>query len=368
MKVVIGSESFAPNISGVAIFAENLAHFLAGRGHEVWVIIPSRNTKTAQDMSYKHLTVVRLGSMPNPFRRGFRITTFPRSKIKRVLQDIRPDIIHLQDPTSICSALLSFGNKNNIPVVITNHFSMEFILSYLNLLKPLHPHIERILAWHFSRFYNRCSLVTTPSSTAKNKILKWGITTPIAVLSNGINKKRFCPTNSVQDARKALGFPQKPVVLYTGRIDKDKSLPVLISAIPEVIKHVDAHFAFIGSGDQLEEMRAFAGSIGVGNYVSFTGPLNYNSDEFPLAYQAASLFATASTIETQSIVMLEALASGLPVVAANAGSLPEFVQDGVNGRLFAPGDHLECARAITTILQNDELRQKMGKKSLEVVK
>ncbi len=369
MKIVIGTDSFAPSISGVSIFAERVAGFMAEKGHEVCVFAPSATSKTYIDKKYDKFTVFRLGSIKNPFRKSHHISLRPTAAIKRELKKFgRPDLVHLQDPTSISAALLKYADGNNIPVVITNHFSLDFILSYVNFLKFLHPPIAAYLKWRFSRFYNRCVLVTTPSKTAKRQIEDWGFKTPLKVFSNGIDTQRFHPVPDKKAARDKFKLPDKPIVVYSGRIDKDKNVDVLVRAIPLVLKKVEAHFFFVGGGQMVDELKTLARELGVEKSVTFGGWLDYSSADFPSAYQASTLFASPSCIETQSIVMLEALSTGLPVVAARAGSFPEFIRDGENGYLCKPADPKDMAEKIAMVLGNQRYLAQLNegaKKSVE---
>jgi glycosyltransferase involved in cell wall biosynthesis len=365
MKIVIGTESFSPNVSGVAVFAERIASYMAKSGHEVYVFAPSPNSKTFFDPKFRDYKVLRLRSIPNPFRSGFRVTWRPGAEIERRIREIKPDVIHLQDPTSICTGLVHVANKNKIPVVITNHFSLDFIASYIKFLGPFIPLAEKILVWRFRKFYDSCTVVTTPSETARGKILGWGIKNKVIVLSNGVDLERFHPGDR-DAAKEKLKLSSEPVVLYTGRVDVDKSVQVMIKAIPFVLKEVTAHFVFVGSGDSVQKMKALAGELGIDKSITFTGYVPNVAADFPLYYQAADIFASASTIETQSIVMLEALASGLPFVVARGGSFPEFIRNGENGFLFNPGDSKEMAAEISKILKDQALQKKMGERSLEV--
>ncbi|MEK9156360.1 MAG: glycosyltransferase [Patescibacteria group bacterium] len=366
MKIIIGTESFAPTVSGVAIFADRLASFLQSGGHEVYVFAPSTNRQTYWDKTKDGVPVLRLKSITDPFRHNHRVTLLPLGRVRSEVEKIKPDIIHLQDPTSISAALLKIANQKKIPVVITNHFSIDFIKSYLKMFSFLEPLVIKILTRRFVGFYNRCRIVTTPSGTARDKIKRWGFRTPIRVLSNGVDTVRFHPPKSIEEVRKKFDLPQKPIIIYSGRIDADKSVDVLVRAIPLVLKEADAHFLFVGSGEKLEAMKALALDLRVSRAATFWGWVNYNSPEFPLGYQTGAIFASPSTIETQSIVMLEAMATGLPIVAAAAGSFPEFVKDGENGYLFPPGNSAKMADYIIKIVKDDHLQQKLSRGALAV--
>ena len=367
MKIVIGSESFIPNISGVSVHAELLAENLASSGHDVFVFAPSRSGKTYFEKSSKGYNILRLRSMPNPFRKGFRVALFPKKAVFSEVLRIKPDIVHLQDPTSICTSLLKAARKNNIPIIITNHFSLEYIISYIRLLKPFHAQIRKILMMYLSNFYNKTNYVFCPTETIKKELLSWGVKTPIEAISNGVDLERFFSYSSPSTIRLKYHLPINPIVLYVGRINVDKNIKVLINAMPEVLKETDAHFVLVGGGDDLPKMKRMAQKLGIMREVTFLGPIDYKSQDLPQIYQIASLFAISSPIETQSIVTLEAMASGLPIVAANAGALPELVKNNQNGYLFDPKSSEEMAKKMIKILKNESHSSKMKINSLKSV-
>lgn len=361
MKIIIGSESFPPNISGVAVFAKRTARYLVNQGHEVYVFTDSQSFRTYFDRDDEGIKILRFASIPNPFRKGFYVAWRPTNRVKRELDSIKPDVIHIQDPASLCGALVREGRRRGIPVVATNHFSLFFIIAYLNFLKPIHPLIKKVLSWYFSRFYSKCTLLTTPSATAAKNLKQMGVRTEIRIISNGVDLNRFHPADNPIEARQYFNLPDKPTVIYIGRIDKDKSIPILIKAMRKVIQQIDACLLVVGGGDELENMKKLAGSLGIKDKITFTGRIDSDSVNLPLAYQAGSLFAIPSTIETQSIVTLEALATGLPLVAADATCMPEFIEGNNDGFLFQPGSETEMAKKIVAILKDHNLAREMGR-------
>lgn len=366
MKIIIGTESFNPNISGVAISTKLLAENLSRLGYEIFVFSPSTNHKTYWE-EYKSFQILRIKSFPNPFRKNFRVTIFPKKDISLAVEKINPDIIHLQDPTSICSQLKAIARKKKIPLVINHHFSLDYVLSYLKYLKPFHPIIKKILAVYLIKFYNSGGELICPTDTVKQGLSRWNIKIPITTISNGVNLERFFSYSSPVYIRSKFHLPTNPMVLYLGRIDQDKSMEVLIKAIPKVVKETNAHFLIAGSGNKLSSIKKMVEKMGIKQVIHFLGNIDHNSRDLVEIYQISKLFAIPSAIETQSIVTLEAMAAGLPIVAANGGALPEIVKDGENGFLFEPGNPDLMARCIIKILKEKKLADKMKKKSLEII-
>jgi 1,2-diacylglycerol 3-alpha-glucosyltransferase len=367
LRIILGTESFLPNISGVAVSSELLATNLAQKGHEVHVFAPSRSFWTHDDAGFGAFHVLRFRSIPHPFRKGFRISFLPQIEIPSMVKELRPDIVHLQDPGSISAALRKSARRGGIPVVIANHFTLDYAISYMRYVEFAHPMMRRILEGYLVRFYNECDLVLCPSETVQRELSGLGIKTPIVPVSNGVDLERFYSYSSPAAVRAKWRLPPAPVVLYVGRVDRDKSLDVLIHAIPNVIEEVDAQFVFVGDGNDLNRLRKMAEDLGLRKAVTFLGWIDHQSPDLPQLYQIAELFAIPAPFEAQSIVTLEAMAAGLPIVAADSGALPELVKDAENGILFPPGSSDELAGAIVTILANRALGEEMRKSSLRIV-
>jgi len=369
MKVILSSESFPPNVSGVATATVNLAENLTKAGHEAFVLTPGETHETTLDKDFPKYKVYRLKSITNPFRHGYRVTFVSDAEVEKLVQEIRPDIIHLQDPATIGQALRRVGKKLGIPVIITNHFSLEYAMSYLKALSPFIPLFRATLVEYLVLFYNKCDAVTTPTETFRRQIVDWGVKTPVYAVSNGIKMEKFLEHTSekqLDETRKKFNLPEKPTALYLGRVDKDKSIEVLVRAIPTILKKVDAHFIIAGTGGELERMKSLVADLNIDSHVTFIGFIEHNSSDFVNLYKCATLFAIPSTIETQSLVTLEAMSAGIPIVAARAGALPELAHNGKNGYLFTPGRSDQLAARISKILRNHKLATRMGKESIKI--
>lgn len=367
MKVIIGSESFPPNLSGVAVAAHALAENLAQEGHQVWVIAPSPDRSQFWEKDKSGFLIFRLRSVRNVFRTDFRVTLWPGRAVSQLVARLKPDLIHLHDPVAICKNLLKAGKKHHIPVIATNHFSLEYLLSYASFLAPLHPLFRTLLSRHLAGLYNQCDYVLCPTETVKRNLEAMGVVAPVEAISNGVAVERFYSYEPPQAIRLKYHLPRNPLVLYVGRIDKDKSLEVLLRAVPRVVEATDAHFVLVGDGTVMNKLKSMVERQKLSKFVSFLGPIEHDSDSLPAIYQASSVLLIPSAVETQSIVTLEAMASGLPVVAAGAGALPELVRDGVNGLLFQPEDAEEAAKQTVRILQDPPLARQMREASLKTV-
>ncbi len=368
MRILIAADLHWPTINGVATFSRNLAQGLASRGHEVVVIAPSQTGKKYQEVDGNY-TIERTASLPFPFYQNFRISTSPQREVKRIMKRFDPDIIHIQMVLGIGRATLQLGNKMGIPIVSTNHAIPENLLDNMRLLAPFARPISAIIESYGARFHNNADYVTTPTQAAidmfGDKISRLNV--PIEPVSNGIDLSMYAP-GSVPDAiYKKFNIPKnKPVLLYVGRLDAEKHLSVLVKAAAKVIEHKDVHLLIVGSGNESEKLQDLARELGISQQVTLTGRVSDEDKVF--LERVGTIFCMPSPAELQSIATLEAMASGLPVVAVNAGALYELCHDGENGYLFKLDDHTMMAAAILKILKNPDLHEKMSQSSLVIAK
>jgi glycosyltransferase involved in cell wall biosynthesis len=222
----------------------------------------------------------------------------------------------------------------------------------------------RNLTWRYLiYFYNLTKWATVPTQTGAEMYKEKGLKIPITAISNGVDIEKFSPKNNGEYLRKRLNIPQKPVVLYSGRMNQEKNVDVLIRAIPLVLKDIDAHFLFCGSGGLKPELMRLTEELQVSDHTTFIDFLDWA--DYPNIYSLASIFVMPAESELQSIVTLEAIASGVPPIVVNKGAVPELVSN-ENGLLFEPKNSEQLAQDIVTILSDTQLRETMKKKSLQL--
>jgi len=207
----------------------------------------------------------------------------------------------------------------------------------------------------------RCVAVATPTLTAASALRKLGFKDQIRVISNGIDTGQFTPGESSESLAIQLGIDRQLVVLYTGRLDAEKSMDMWLESAALIPKEIDVRFLVGGEGTDRTRLQALASTLGLNERVSFIGYLP--SEDLPNLYRIADIYLITSSVELQSITTLEALASGLPIVAVNAGALPELVHDRVNGYVVASGDARGAADCILSLLLDAETRKSMGHQS-----
>lgn len=393
MKIAISTDIYYPMINGVAVFSRNLAAGLAKRGHQVIVLAPSTDGKfkIEKDPEYNFL-VARLSSMrihvypdqinkvpeakkifgvklPKIFyKNGLNVSLNPYSEIKQVLNDFQPDIIHDQTPGPVALAVFHYAKKNDIPLVSTDHAYPDNLTQQLKLPKPAKKPINMMMNRYFVSFLKRSEYATMPTEQAVADLIpqkRKPFKVPVEALSNGIDLSRFAKGRANKDIYTKYKIPQnKPIVLYVGRVDPEKSLDVLMNAFTEVHEKVpDAHLVVVGDGTARPKLEGIIKKAGLAKNAHFLGRII--GDDLPQIYRTGTVFAITSKTETQSIVLMEAMASGLPCVAVKAGAVHELVKTNKNGFLCEPDDEGMVARSIVKVLTNEKIREKMGAESVQ---
>ncbi|MCL5006990.1 MAG: glycosyltransferase [Patescibacteria group bacterium] len=373
MRVILATESYRfssskPPFSGVTVFVDRLAGYLAAKGHQVMIIAPAPDFLEGSVSEQKisdNLLVEYLSSWPNPFRSSSRtVAPFGLAAVKKLMDGFRPEIVHLQDSAGIGVAVLRAAKKRGIPAVITSHSYLEFVSSYLRFFGPLDKMVGKAVLDHIVRVSNECDALTAPTRDLSRTLRRSGVSTKIYTVSNGVELQRFFPGPTEKSILTKYNLPAgKRMIFYVGRLDKDKSLETVLKAAPLITAACKkAHFVFVGEGSSREEYVEIADDLGVAKHISWVGHVAHGSEDLPKLYRLARVFIMPS-VEGQSIAALEAMASGLPVVAANAGGLRELVKDGRAGALFKYGDPKSLSAALVPFLLDKNKAVECGKRS-----
>jgi len=367
MKILIASDLHYPTINGVATFSRNLAKGLANHGHEVLVIAPSQTGKRYKEVDGNYI-IARTVSVPFPFYQNFRISPNPAREVKKIINDFDPDVIHIQMLMWIGQAAMKYGNKYGIPIVSTNHAMPENLMDNLRLLAPISRPINYILKAYGARFHSKADFITMPTQSAIDMFNVEKITTPMRAVSNGIDLSRFTVGDASDDVYERFSIPKdQPVISYIGRLDAEKHLPVLMRAfirVKTVMPHV--HMVIVGDGTERQLLQNIAAELGVSHDVTFTGRVS--DEDLVELHKVGTVFCMPSPAELQSIATLEAMASGQPIVAVDAGALGELCQNERNGYLVEQDNDEMMAEGILAILQDEALREEMSKTSLTIAK
>lgn len=365
MKILIASDLHYPTINGVATFSRSLARGLSARGHEVLVIAPSQTGKRYKEIDGNY-PIYRTASVPFPFYQNFRISLTPSREVKKIIQDFDPDVIHIQMLMWIGQACMKYGNKFGIPIVSTNHAMPENLMDNLWLLAPVARPINYMLSEYGRRFHAKADCVTMPTQSAIDMFSGTEkITSPLIAVSNGIDLGRFQAGHASSELYKKFAIPtNKPIISYVGRLDAEKHMWVLLQAFALIQKETDAHLLIVGDGTDAENLHRLAHELHIVSHVTFTGRVS--DDEIVALHKVGTVFCMPSPAELQSIATLEAMASGQPIVAVDAGALRELCQDGVNGYLYEQDDYENIAEGLKAIILDSKLRKTFSMASSKI--
>lgn len=364
MKVLLVTDTYVPDVNGTAVFVYRLAQMMAGAGHEVYVAAPARSFRHERYSHQPNVTVFGVPSASIFNYAYFRAPTtlFSKKKLEAFIKEVNPDIIHLQQHFMIGREVRGIARRLGIPTIGTNHFLPENLVHYMP--KVMHKPLSVFGFNQLLSVYGDLHVVTTPTATAAGVIEEIGFTSKIIPISNGIDLKRFSPKNKGDYLFKKYKIPRKKTILFVGRLDKEKRVDLVIRAFSLVREKVDAQLVLVGPGTQKLPLKKLVKKLGLEKHVIFTGFVE--DADLPNVYRVGDVFVNAGIAELQCIAAMEALASGLPIVASDYQALPELVAVGKNGYLFHD-DYSELANHLIKILQDDKLRAAMSKASLQVI-
>ena len=376
---MIVTDQYEPMVGGVPTVTKDLARGLAGRGHAVAVIAPSESRRGghAVDGPGAGIAVDYRGAVAWPWYEGQRLGMLSPARAGQLIAAFGPDVVHVHSPLTLGVAARSAARRRHVPVVYTNHYlPLNVWPASARAPEGSEGAASRVRDAAFyafvGRFANGCDLVTAPSATALRLLRGHGLRAPSQAMSNGVDLERFAPGQPDEELRSRYGLPGRcPVILSVGRLSPEKRADVLIAAVARIggTGHNTGGerpvLVLAGAGPDEQRLRSLARHYGVAEQVVFTG---YIPDaDLPGLYRAADVFAIASQAELQSLVTMAAMASGLPVVAVDAGALAELVHAGENGFLARPGSASEVADCLDLLCRDAALRARMSKASSRII-
>lgn len=363
MRILIVTDQYPPMVGGVPTVTRQLALDFANRGHQVWVVAPSYGSRDSYQVEQK-VRVYRFSSFEWPTYGDLRIAYLPFMPIRKLLKKIDPDIIHIHSPVVLGNIAQMMAGGLRKPVIVTNHY-MPFNVSRALTNDPVFGKpFNSVTYTYLVHFCNRCEYVTAPTQTALDLLYEHGLRAPARAVSNGIDLKHFSPGPHDGALRQRLGLPvEHPLILSVNRLSQEKRIDVLIDALAKLSS--PAHLAIASTGPAEAALRAQVERLHLQERVTFLGFVN-DADLVGL-YRLADVFGIPSEADLQSLTTMEAMACGLPVVAAQAYALPELVHHEENGFLFTPGNSDEMARHLQTLISDTPLRRHMSAQSLAVI-
>ena len=268
-----------------------------------------------------------------------------KKKTDEILRLVNPDAVHIQSHLIMGRYLIKSAKQRGIRVIATNHIMPENLIKYSVIIPKWFEKTAMKLAWRDAgRILRKVDFITTPTRRAADLLENAAGLTGVLAISCGIEASKFA--NATPTSNKT------PRILFLGRLDYEKHIHNLLSAVAKLPSSLNTQVEIVGDGGERAALEAQAKQLGIADQVKFLGHIS--EEELPKAYERATLFAMPSIAELQSIATMEAMASGRPVVAADAMALPHLVHDGDNGYLFEPNDVDMFADRLLKILTADK--------------
>ncbi len=294
--------------------------------------------------------LVSVPAIPMPGGRAeYRLGRYLPAATRRDLEAFAPNIVHVSAPEFLNHGAVTWARRHDVAVVASFHTRFETYFRYYRI-----GFIEPLIKAIMTRFYNRVDLVMPPSPSMGALLKEWGVTTPMTLWSRGIDHARFTPERRSLDWRRGLGIADDEIAVgFLGRLVKEKGLDVFADVLAELRRRGVRHKALvIGKGPAEEWFAQVAPGAVFAGFQS--------GDDLGRAVASMDVFFNPSITETFGNVTTEAMAAGVPVVAARATGAVDLVEDGVTGFLVDPTDVAGYADAIARIAADPGLRAGMG--------
>jgi len=337
MNIGIFTDAFYPQVSGVVTSTLILKNELIRLGHSVTIITVTHPNVEEEE------GIMRLPSIPFFLLPSQRVGMIYSRKVMNKIKKLDLDIIHTQTEFSIGIFGRIVAKKLDIPVVHTYHTMYEDYIHYVSrgiMLKPASQFAKKV-----SELYCRdCSAIIVPTIKVRDVLQQYGLIRHIDVIPTGVNIEPFkrCNYNEdlIKDEKKSFGIDEtEPVVLFIGRLAKEKSVDIIINSMKElIVKIPNCKLLIIGDGPERENLESLVLELGIEKSVVFTGEKPW--EEIGRYYQMGDVFVGASLTETQGLTFTEAMAAQIPVVAKYDKNLDDLIQDKINGRIFHKDEDL----------------------------
>lgn len=354
MRIGMMVDLYKPHISGVTIYVEINRKYLEQMGHDVFVFTFSGDKDYIDDEP----NVYRSPGLP--IAEGFAINIVHRRDIKRVIQTM--DIVHVHHPFISGQLALRYCRPLNIPVVFTNHTRYDlYAQTYAPVLTK--EISQTFIQTYLPRFCSRVDMVVSPSRGMADILRALKIDVPITVVPNGVDIMKFRQAPD-PGKREKLGFSNKDVLfIYAGRLATEKNLPLVIKSFNAVAQSVDnAHLLIVGGGAVEDLLKEMTNQTPSASRIHFTGRIPY--DALPDYLAMCDVFVTASTSEVHPLSVIEAMATGLPVLGIDSPGIGDTVQDGVTG-LLSTDDPMVFTAKMMRLCLDWKLREKLSLAALE---
>ena len=345
MRIAIFSNNYLPRVSGVAVAVDFLDQALREAGHDTLVVAPDYGGGGPEASPNVH----RVPALPLPrVAQGHAIAlpALDSTRLRELVAAFRPQVIHSHHPFLLGDVAADAADELAVPLVYTFHTLYESFTHYVKLDFPV---VQRRVQEFVRGYTDRCDLVVAPTEPIRGYLEELGVGAPTATVPTGVDLSRFerCRPEDVDALRAEIGLGEPEVVLlYAGRITAEKNVMLCLDTLRELVgRGRDAVLLMFGVGPQTDEVLSRAAGLGLADRVVDGGFLDQR--RLPAGYRLGSVFLFPSTCDTQGIVLYEAWAAGLPIVAVESMASRAMIEPGGNGVFAAAhaggfADAVEC--------------------------
>ena len=354
LKIAIVTETWSPEINGVALSLLQLCKGLQKQGHKILLIRPEQKQLCDQFLPNQQC-LVKAQAIPQYPSLQFGWPQF--LKVSQALDQFAPNVVHIVTEGPLGLSVLQAAKTKGIPVSSAFHSPFQEFSRYFDLAFLIKP-IQRYLRW----FHNNTQLTCIPSKDTEYILREFGICCPLVVVGRGVDVTHFSPQHYSSILRQQWqATPSTQVMLYVGRLSPEKEIDVLVQAYLSIKKNnPDIKLVIVGDGPERGRLEILC----LGHDVIFTG--NLSGQKLAQAYASANVFVFASQVETFGNVVLEAMASGLPVIAYNYACAHLHIKHGLTGWLSSLGDKTGFMQSMYQLPSNQQLKH-MGLEARKAV-
>jgi len=349
MNIALLTNTFTPHVGGVARSVEAFANAYRELGHRVLVVAPEFD-----DALEYETDVLRIPAIQHFNGSDFSVVLTVPSGLSDNMEEFKPDIIHSQHPFLLGWTAVRIARTLDLPLVFTHHTLYE---QYTHYVPGDSPAMKRFIIELSTRYANLADQVFAPSESIHDMLIERGVTSPVLVVPTGVRVERFAYGKG-RDFLMKKHIPEDAFVVgHMGRLAPEKNLEFLARSVVAFMKeHDEAVFLLVGTGPSQEAIEQIFAEAGMSGRIYMCGVLE--KDDLADALNAMSVFAFASKSETQGMVLTEAMAAGLLVVAIDAPGVREVVVDASNGRLISVETEEAFAAALHWVYarSRDEMR------------
>lgn len=352
MNIGIFTDSYRPYISGVVRSIDSFATELRKMGHNVYIFAPKYGQEPDEPYVYRFASVRPLANQ------DFALAIPISSRLKSTIAKLKLDVIHTHSPFLMGQLGAHCAKRDGIPLVFTYHTLYD---QYVHYARVMEPFARWAVIKYTAKYCNRADQIITPTTVVAKMVRNYGVSTPIVALPTGIDYSLFSSGDpNWLRQRYGIGSNER-ILLFVGRLGLEKNLDFLLHAVRVAKKKLSSQkvkLVIVAGGPERKHLEQLALDLGLAQDVIFTGPLP--PEQVAHCYRGADLFTFASCTETQGLVLIEAMAAGLPPVAVGANGVLDMVVDKSDG-LLVDLDLEQFSGAIIQLLENEEERQRLSK-------